>query len=574
MAFDSSPADPPDLTKLAGTYDVESELHRGRSSASFLGRQRQDGRRVTITVIDATTPAQRNALTHLAADSRLLTGGRHPGVVPIVETRWLAANRLAIVRVQMRGSTLRATLDGVGPMPEGRVVEILKDVGEVLDWAARSGIVHRGLNSHAVCFQKGSGRVMVSFGLPAVLEPGNAHLVDETAFVLERCIDGATLARLGYEMLTAHHAGDASAENLRAVRPDLPPRTAEAIETGLRCGPDSKPFGARQFLAALTGEEPEVGATAIATAASAAVVPRGATTPVPPPQLPLGGPSVGFPTLREGAHAAEHARPTELPPIASPQDMSRPPRYIPPQEPVGGGPHGAGAPPRRRRGRAALLVSLVVALALAGGTFYLIDRERKETTVAAARQGETEEAGDVEVPRQEPPRELPPDPGALIADSPGVTVPGATLPGVPVPRTDSVLPPAAPAARPVITPPPPRPAPRVTQPSQRQTEALCASPDANDQAECFRTRLAARDADLNSVYQALARELSARDGRAAVETLRYEQRAWLADRDRRCRDNASGGVWAPATVECMGRISDSRALTLARRLARVRSEPR
>jgi uncharacterized protein YecT (DUF1311 family) len=254
--------------------------------------------------------------------------------------------------------------------------------------------------------------------------------------------------------------------------------------------------------------------------------------------------------------------------------MSRPPGYILPQEPVGGGPHGAGAPPRRRRGRTALLASLVFLLALAGGAFYLIDREREATAVAAARQGETEEAGDIEVSRQVPPQELPPDPGALTADSPSVTVPGATLPGVPVPNADSVLPPAAPAAPPVITPPRPRPLPRATQPSLRQTEALCASADSNDQAECFRARLAARDADLNSVYQALARELGAREGRAAVETLRYEQRAWLADRDRRCRDNASGGIWAPATVECMGRISDSRALTLARRLARVRSEPR
>lgn len=552
----------PELAKLADTYDIESELQRSGSTATWVARQKDGGKPVTVTVVDAATPAERNALTHLAADARLLAGARHPHVVPVIDTRWLAATRLAIIRVRVRGTTLRHALDSVGPMPEARVIEILKDVGDVLSWASGSGIANRQLTSDSICFQKGSGKVMVSFGLPAILEKSSAAAAATT--VPERCADGATLARLGYEMLTAHQSLDASIDNLHAVRQDVSPRVVEAISAGLACRTGSPPLDARRFVTMLTGEAPAIGAAAIATAASAPVVPRTATSPVPPPQLPLGGPTVGNPHHGEPTPPADATPPAEAkaPPEAALEPGGAPLRAGYPHP---GAAAPVGLPPRqRRRGRGLLLTSMLALLVLVGGTFYLISRDRdQEATRLADNRDATEEAGDVDV---EP---LPADPDGLIVgeatapeDSARVVVPPAAT--TPPPATEPA-PPVEAAPEPAPREPEPAPAPRPAN--------VCQSPDPADQRTCLDQRLASRDAELNSVYQALVQAVGERQGSTAVEALRSEQRAWLVDRDRRCQGAGSGALWAEERADCLGRISDARAFSLARELARVRSAP-
>lgn len=519
-----------DLTRLEETYDLQTELHRGRATVTYLARHREHGRDVTVTVLEAATPPERNALTHLAADTRMLATRRHPHVVPVIETRWLAANRLAVARARVRGSTVRQALDAVGPMPEPRVIEVLTEVGGILDWAAQGGVVHRQLDSDSVCFQKGNGKVMVSFGLPASLEgDGPARGADDTGFLFERCADGATLARLGYEMLTAHRAADASMANLRAVRTDLSPRMLAAIEAGLKCEATAPALDARQFVTMLTGEAPAIGAAGIATAASAAVVPRGATAPVPPPVLPLGGPQVGHPG----------------------------PGYIPP--PPSATAAGPGyAAPRRRRGRGMLVISMLALAVLIGGTFFLISRDRDtgaDVRVASADRS-SEEAGDVDVPVAE----LPPDPGGLTVDGAQPPVDTMVPGGIPVPPPGEAVPPQ-------VVPPEAAPAP---PPAPRN---VCESPDPADQRACLAQRIEANDVELTSVYQALIRAVGDRDGAGAAEILRSQQRDWLQQRDRQCRDAGAGDLWAAERARCFARVSNARALELARALAAVRNAP-
>lgn len=573
MAPENHPGGLPELATLTESYEIEAELHRGATVTAYVARQKESGRRVTVTVLDAATPAQRTALTHLAADARLLTNARHPHVVPVLETRWLAANRLAIVRVHVRGTTLRQAIDSVGPMPEARTTEILADVGEVLEWAARTGITHRHVKSDSICFQKGSGKVMVSFGLPAIYE-GTHPPADDGTLLPERCADGMTLGRLGYEMLTAHHASDASTENLRAVRPDLSPRTTEAIDAGLQCVARGTALDSRKFLWILTGDAPAIGAGVIATAASAPVVPRAATSPLPPPQLPLGGPTVGNPAperpvVRDaepgGPSVARHEPGTEyivLPPPADPNPAPVPTGYAPPADTGPVGPPGGA----RRRGRGLLVASLLALVALIGSTFYLIARDRAPDEARVAASGDTaaEESGDVAVEEE---TTLPPDPGGLTTES------GTPPAGVP-PVTTPLPPAEQPAPSPVEAEPEAEPRAEPPAEAPRPVANVCASPAPQDQRACFNRRLSARDAELNSVYQALMREVRERQGSRAAETLRAQQRAWIADRDRRCEGVGSDDfLWAEERVECLGRISDARAFSLARELARLRSAP-
>lgn len=519
-----------------------------------MGRKSQHDRDVTTTELTATTAAERTALTHLAADARMLTINTHPGVAPVVEARWLAANRLSIIRSRVQGSTLREALDAVGPMPEPRVVEVLTDVGAVLEWASRAGVVHRHVSSDGVCFQKGKGRTIVSFGLPPALDGERAISADETPFLFERCADGATLARLAYEMLTAHRPGDASVESLQAVRPETSPQMIAAITAGLQCTTGGPVLSGRQFLAMLAGSgAPATGAAVISSVPAAPVGPRPAMVPVTASVLP--------------------------PPAAGPVAPLRPTTATAPRATAG---------PHRRRGRGLLIGSMLALLVLIGSTFALIQRDRSgrdEPRIAVAERDD-EAAGDVAVAEPEP---LPPDPEGLTTggampgdpDSTGLPAPSLPLPSqrplppalpsnLPEPLPEALPPAARPAPEPVQTPaepPVPRPAPIVA------TGGGCSSPALEDQRECLDEIIRSGDGELTSVYQALLREVGERDGESAVERIRADQRAWLGARDRACSSPAArdGTLWARERGACLSRQSDARALDLARALAAVRN---
>lgn len=534
-------------------------------------RKPADDRAVTTTELTASNAAERNALTHLAADARMLTHNSHPNLVPVVEARWLAANRLAILRTKVKGSSLRQTIDAVGPMPEARVTEILKDVGGVLEWAARGNIVHRHVSSDSVCFQKGSGRVMVSFGLPAALHGSAEPGTPDTSFLLDRCADAATLARLAYEMLTGHQPGDASAESLKAVRPDVSEQMVTAVEAGLSCLTGAPALGAQQFLAMLAGgEAPRATTAGIATAASAPVVPRAAAVPVPPPSIPL--------TNVSKADAA----PPRLRPVAA---------SVPPA--VGSAPPAHHAP-RKRKGRGMLIASIIALLVVVGATFALIQRERgRDETRIAANAGNADATGDVDVLPTEP---LPADPGALTTDG-NLPQQGfdPELPSSLPSNTDEPLPNSLPSAAPPlpsriepspVAPAPVTPAPAMPQqpipsapPAQQEPSPPaagatgCDSPAMADQRACLNDLIASSDRELTSVYQALLRSVEERRGESAVEDVRSRQRAWLQRRDGACRNPAAvdGRLWARERAACMARQSDARALELARELANVRS---
>lgn len=559
-----------------------------------------DGRAVSTTELTASTAAERNALTHLAADARMLSHHKHPHFVPIVEARWMAANRLAIIRARVRGSTLRQALDAVGPMPEARTIEVLTDVGGVLDWAARGNVVHRTVTSDCICFQKGSGRVMVSFGLPASLDATPARASEDgSGFLFERCADGATLARLAYEMLTAHRASDTSIESLKAVRPDVSPEMVAAIEAGLSCASGGPAMTAPQFLAMLPApreESHDVGAAAVATAASAPVVPRAARTPVVAPVIPLSGPAVGArvetaatvppePARSESDEAPAPPRPVAVPPTV--QDAT--PAY---------------AAPRRRRGRGLLIASMLGLVLLLGTTFALIQSERgRDEARIAANQRDDESAGDIDVALTDT---LAADPAAMTSgDAPDAVASGAES-DPPLGGTggsagrapgEASLPSSLPSNRtqplPGSLPRSSAPVPAATVPQSPRTAAApvrgtaaaratirpstggsaCDSPSMSSQRACLGAMIEASDRELTGVYQALLRTVRARSGADAEEHVRVQQRAWLVKRDEACRSPAAkdGTLWARERAACLARESDARALQLARALAAIRS---
>jgi uncharacterized protein YecT (DUF1311 family) len=92
------------------------------------------------------------------------------------------------------------------------------------------------------------------------------------------------------------------------------------------------------------------------------------------------------------------------------------------------------------------------------------------------------------------------------------------------------------------------------------------------------SRVSQNDIALTRAYQGLITRLRQQAGGVAepppVRALRVEQRAWIDQRDRTCRQrvpSSGSALWGVARAPCFAQLSDRRAATLRARAAAVAS---
>lgn len=259
--------------QLADRYEILDELRHDEHSVTYLARHKTLNRDVSVTVLRSANPNERNVLGLIAADARILGAVRHDHIVPVLDTRWLSADELAIVRPRVRGTTVRTLVTSGGPLNAKRTEELLREIGSSLEWASRNGVVHRYVSPDSVCVQQGSKKVLISFGPPAVLEeekggdPGSSY--PGSPRLLRHCSDANTLAVLGWTMLTGHEP-TGSEGSMRHLRPDIPPPMAEAIDEGLRCDGQAGIMPLASFMSRLggSGSSPRAAGIAVPVAAT------------------------------------------------------------------------------------------------------------------------------------------------------------------------------------------------------------------------------------------------------------------------------------------------------------------
>ena len=163
-------------------------------------------------------------MMQLQADARRESAMRHPNVVPVLEGRQIARDTFATVRPRVRGATLEDLLSSqemVDTISPDRLASIFEQLNAALDWGWANGIVHRKVTPAGLVFQQGSGRALFTFEpqLDAIDVPTN--LAD----------DARTIGRLAWTMLAGFPFGSAGTTLLAEVRPDLPRRVIDAVDT-------------------------------------------------------------------------------------------------------------------------------------------------------------------------------------------------------------------------------------------------------------------------------------------------------------------------------------------------------
>ena len=289
---------------LADRYAIDAEIGRGGMATVYGADDLRHGRRVAIKVLrpelSATLGAER-FLREIGIAARLT----HPHIVPLLDSG-TADGMLYYVAQFVPGGSLRNRLKTEGPLSVRDALRITEEVGAGLDFAHRSGIVHRDVKPENILFTDGHA-VLTDFGIAHADSARAEFRTDEGIVIgtpeymspeqaageveLSPASDIYSLACVLYEMLTgqppftggsaqsivARHLSEAP-RSPRVVRPEVPEGVVRALVRAMAKGPAERFVNIGAFLTAVEDDP----ATAVGTRMrSIAVLPFVNATPDP-----------------------------------------------------------------------------------------------------------------------------------------------------------------------------------------------------------------------------------------------------------------------------------------------------
>lgn len=163
------------MTLAAGTrvhqFEVLGILGRGGMGTVYTAEDTVLQRTVALKILHAEVAATREQRQRFLREARLAAALDHPGVATVYEVGE-SDDLVFIAMERVQGSSLRARLDAEKPagLPVPEVLDIARQVAEVLGAAHAQGIVHRDLKPENVVVTP-AGRVkLLDFGIAKAVE--------------------------------------------------------------------------------------------------------------------------------------------------------------------------------------------------------------------------------------------------------------------------------------------------------------------------------------------------------------------------------------------------------------------
>jgi serine/threonine-protein kinase len=267
-------------TALAGRYRLDSELGRGGMATVYIAEDLKHSRQVAIKVLRpelAGGSVPERFLREIRISARLV----HPQIVPLHDSGQ-ADGFLYYVMPYLGCESLRDRLDRERRLPVADAVRFGRAVASALDYAHRSGVLHRDVKPENILVHEGEA-VVADFGIARALsnavsddrmvsEPGfavgtPAYMSPEQASA-DSEIDGRTdiysLACVVYEMLAGQppFAGTPArvtmtrhvvepAQPVRALRGEAPVALEQVLARALAKNPGDRFPTAADFARAL-----------------------------------------------------------------------------------------------------------------------------------------------------------------------------------------------------------------------------------------------------------------------------------------------------------------------------------
>lgn len=262
---------------LADRYRVDRQIGRGAMGIVYLAHDVRHDRPVAIKVLlphVASAIGEERFLREIKITAKLT----HPHIVPLLDSGEVDGLLFFVVPF-MAGESLRsASQNRERPLEE--VLRLVREIGEALDFAHRSNIVHRDvkpdnvflLDGHAILGDFGLARATDAVGEKALTDSGvtlgsPGYMSPEQAFgarTLDSRSDQYGLACLVYELVTGQlpfQGGDVAgilrahlelpAPNACAVNPDLPQAVGKVLQRAMVKDPNGRFRSVLAFVDAL-----------------------------------------------------------------------------------------------------------------------------------------------------------------------------------------------------------------------------------------------------------------------------------------------------------------------------------
>jgi hypothetical protein len=263
-------------------YRLIELMGRGGMGIVFRALELSLDREVALKVLALDPILSPDSFARFEREAKLSARLDHPNVVPIFAVGQRHTVAYYTMRL-VRGGTLEDMLDGHRALDFLHAIEILRDVGQALDYAHGQGVVHRDIKPANVLISD-SGHAMVSdFGIAKGLGAGDMPLASGAVIgspgymspeqwrgeEIDARTDQYALGVMAFEMLTGHRPFEtvkvqdlmklhlsADVPNASSVKASLPPFVDLAIRRAMHKNSSARFNSSTSFIDALSGRRP------------------------------------------------------------------------------------------------------------------------------------------------------------------------------------------------------------------------------------------------------------------------------------------------------------------------------
>jgi len=302
MTGDMAQSNPP--PRRFGDFEITERLGRGGFGTVYKARDTTlGGRFIALKVLNADLADDPDWVRRFGREASIAANLDHPNIPVIYRFGEVGARHYIAMRF-VPGQPLAALSRDAGPMAVDRMVALLEQVAEALDYAHGQGVVHRDLKPGNVLVEPGGRVALTDFGLARpVSVTGSGATVTNTLANLAGTLpylspeqfqdetpgpasDRYALGVTAYELLTRRYPFEATnpvalglkvvanaPPPVRGLRPDVPERVERAITRMLAKAPGDRFGTAVAFVSELAGRSQRVLPVPSSVAAPPATVP-------------------------------------------------------------------------------------------------------------------------------------------------------------------------------------------------------------------------------------------------------------------------------------------------------------
>ncbi len=147
--------------RLAGRFELISEIHAGSMSRVFRAEDTESG---ALVAVKRPTRDGERELGRFRGECGILEQLRHPGIVRFVAAGGMGAEDAYLATEWLAGETLSARLTR-GPLTLAESADVARQAAEALAAAHRARIVHRDVKPANLTLAEGQKLTLIDFGI-------------------------------------------------------------------------------------------------------------------------------------------------------------------------------------------------------------------------------------------------------------------------------------------------------------------------------------------------------------------------------------------------------------------------